>query len=799
MDDHRDAARFVPWQPKIWAWPEVVLWFTLLIIPLVIGLVWGTFFDESAYVTFRSVRNLAAGRGLIDTRMTVPTLSGAEEGQTLSRVRCGLESPLYTLALLLLAGFKIPLPSAALIWSALGWGATAMAIYATGRRIARPVAAAVAATLVVFSPVVVSTLGTEVSWAVALTWMAIASSARKRWAIQTSMLVLLLYTHFDLSTLTVVMLLLVMQWIERKRFPVWFSLVLAIAVLGWGVLAAWRVVTPFSLPLSLAAPRLNLVEWGRDIQRLVDESEFYWLFLPFIGGGLVLSVASRHKALWAGYLVGIVSIWGGGAVAGAMMVTLGLFLTGLAMDWVVKWIEGHDLLRLDRLMLAVSVMLVGGLPLGVAQASSLFQRYPFRPAVRQELEQQVGNWLRTQSEPAALLLASERVGYLADRPTLSWEGSESDQAGLDLVLDVLSERPPAYCVSFRSLAWDRLVRTGWFQDEYVPLQRFESPYDAASPFTIWGQRPRAFDLGEYQPLSMRLPGQVYGLGYKYGPDRIRPGDTVHVTLFLQAMQSQTMQRFDEAFQPVVRMTSPHYGAGWTQIAPIEGISWVRRATIASRSVLVDSQQMGQVVAVQFVLTQTSDVSVGAYYLDVSVVGSADSRTPLSIYRHKDSFPVDRIVLGHVVVPWRDEAQQAVVDAAKPAGADFGNQIHLLGFDAADTLLPGAPYDVRLYWEARQPPEGDYVVFVHLLDANGQKVASHDAPPVNGRYPTKTWLPGEIVPDVHRLVFNRQISEGTYQLFAGMYRWPSMERLPVWDGQGIEQPDQALALQFVQVR
>ena len=43
---------------------EVALWVMLLLIPLVIGLAWGTLFDDGAYVTFRCARNLAAGRGL---------------------------------------------------------------------------------------------------------------------------------------------------------------------------------------------------------------------------------------------------------------------------------------------------------------------------------------------------------------------------------------------------------------------------------------------------------------------------------------------------------------------------------------------------------------------------------------------------------------------------------------------------------------------------------------------------------------------------------------------------------------
>ena len=96
------------------------------------------------------------------------------------------------------------------------------------------------------------------------------------------------------------------------------------------------------------------------------------------------------------------------------------------------------------------------------------------------------------------------------------------------------------------------------------------------------------------------------------------------------------------------------------------------------------------------------------------------------------------------------------------------------------------------------PKEDYVVFVHLVDIDGQLVASHDGPPMDRRYPTGAWLPGEIVPDDHRFVLDPQLTSGTYQLKVGMYRWPSLERLPVWDSQGVEQPDRVLVLQSIEV-
>ena len=763
MDGHKNLAD-IAFPRTIRSWSEAALWVALLIAPLAIGLVWGAYLDDSAYVTFRYARNLAAGRGL--------THNLAAEGRALFR------APLYALALSLPARLGIPLPQAGLVLSALGWGAAVVAIYAAGRAMRRPVAAAVSAALVAFSPAIVSTLGTEVPWAVAWAWIAIAASIEKRWNVQAGALALMLCTHLDLATLAMAALLLVIRWIEGRRFPLWPCLALAIAALGWGWtldIRHWSLVIP---PWSLV-----IGHWTLAFRQLLDESEFYWLFPPLSLCGVGGLSATTRKPWRAGLLWGawvVTSLLSGGPAAGAMLATLGVFLAGLGVDWIVEWMGAHDVVRLDRPVLAVSLALIGGLPLGVAQASSLLQRYPSRPVIRQELEQRAGDWLRAHSDPAATVLGSGRVGYLADRATLPWDGGRSDQAELASLLRSLADNPPEYCVSFRSLAWDDLMRTGWFRNGYEPVQSFESPYDGTSPLTIWSYRPSAFDRGERRPLNAHLPGGVELVGYTHWPKRVQPGDDVYVTLFLQATQPVT-----KTFQTVVLFSLPEGGGDW--------MHWRQVDMYGEPSVPVGWWQPGQVVAERFVLQMEDDVPVGAYRLDASVL-SSDTQSPLRVYQDDDTSPLDRVLLGYVVVPWQGE-----LGVAKPVGANFGNQIDLLGFEVADRLSPGAEFDVTLYWEAQRPPEDYYVVFAHLLDADGQLVASHDGPPLDGRYPTMAWLPGDVVPDVHRLVLDPDTPAGMYDLRVGMYQWPSLERLPVWDGQGVEQVDRIMVLQSIQVQ
>lgn len=735
---------------------EVALWPVLLLVPLLIGLAWGAYLDDSAYITFRCARSLA--RGLTDC-----LVSG---GQPL------LRSPGYVLALALLARLGISLPQASLVLSALGWGAASIAIYSTGREMRRPAAAAMAAMLMVFSPVVVSTLGTEVAWSVAWMWIAVASSAQKRWRVQVAASALMMGTHLGLITLTLAMLLLVAQWRQRRRFPLALSLVLAVAALGWmSALVVYRV------PILPAWSSL-VDQWSPAVRRLAQESELYGLFIPLLLCGVAGLRSAARWTWWAAALWTGIAILNGSAVAGAMMISAGLFLSGVGIDWIVAQVEACDAVRLDRVTLTVSLALVAGGLLGVAQASSLQHRYQLRPVVRQALEAQAGDWLRAHSEPAATVFGSERVGYLADRATISWDGSESDQAELASHLQTLNRELPAYCVSFKSIAWQRVIQAGWFQDNYAPVQEFESPYEAASPFTVWKYRFSDVDWGERQPLDLRLPEGVKWVGYSCSPDRILPGGEVRVTFFMEATQP-----FTQPFNTVVEV-----------ISPLDGAAWARRV-ITPSEVLMEWWQAGGVIAERIVMTTTPDISVGAYRVDAHVV-RPHSGTRLSFYQGDDTSPLDRITLGYVVVPWRDDA---ALDRARPVGADFGDQIRLLGFEAPDHLSPGAEFDVTLYWEALRSPDDEYVVFVHLLSSDGQMIAGHDGPPMGGRYTTQAWIPGEVAPDMHHLALGSDSSPGVYRLQVGMYNWPAMERLPVWDSRGVEQAERVLILQSVEVQ
>ena len=747
------------WWSRVKPYTKAALWLAAWVVPLSIALAWGAYLDNEAYATFRYARNLALGRE--------PTYGV----QTPSR------SSLYTLALWPLARLGVSLPQAGLVLSALGWSATAWAIHRVGRALHRPTAAILPAVLLVFSPAVLATLGTEIPWAIALAWIALAASIKSRWNIQTCALALLLVTHFDLITLTLVLLMLIVQWSEKQRLPLRPALILALVTSGCGLLIVWQIIPPPSLL------NLNLAEWGRRIQQLLDESEFYWLFLPLCLCGLAELLSATRKTWIGGLLWGAISILIGGPVAWAMIPPLVLFLTSLGVYWIIQQLKARKLTQVDRITLTFSVMLIAGLLLGMAQVSSLAQRYQIRPVAHQELEKQAADWLRARSDPTATVFASERLGYLADRAIFPWNGHASNP-DIPLLLKALSENPPEYLVSPQDIPWKYLTQTHWFQDTYAPSEKFSSPYDVASSLTIWSRRPEALGAEKRHPLNVRLPGDVGLVGYALQTQHIQPGDTVEVTLFLQPTRSVT-----ESFRPIVQMSIPQGSGDWQ--------NWWQVDSTGDYGIPMDWWLPGETISDEFELAVNEDLPIGAYRLDVLVL-SQDTESYLPMYQGGDASPVDRVLLGYVAEPWQGEARDAAIERAKPANAKFGDRITLMGFEVEENTTAGAELEVTLYWSAQQLPEDDYVVFVHLVDDTGRSIASHDGAPMDGRYPSRAWLPGDVVPDSHRLTVDPATPEGSYRLQVGLYRWPSLERLPVWDSEENEQTDRSLFLQQIEV-
>jgi len=718
------------------------LWIACLVIPLAIGLVWGLYFDDRAFTTLRYASNLAGGRALVAS-------------EAIGHAAPLPKAPLYTGLLALMAWIGFPLTQTGLVLSALGWGVTAVVVRRLMRSMGRPIIALFTVVLLFTSPIVVSTLGTEIPWLVALGGLAMLSTNEKQWSRQTGALLLLLWLCFDLGTIVLVTVLLDIRWREKGRFPLWPVAILTIAALSWAVIATWQ----FGAPLVM--PRPDPAYWQWHLGRLLYESEFYWLFLPLVALGLLSMIhhGKRH-ILWMG-LWGVVVLLNDELTGGAILSVIGLVLTGMGVDWLIAWVQKRDLARLEPAILTWGVALVVGAPLLVAETSSLWERYQMRPQAHQQLETEAAAWLREHSEPAEVVFGAARIGFLANRPTWPWRGGQGDEKKLPALAADLSQHPPNYLVASRTIAWDQLTRIPWFRERYQPMQQFSSAHATTAPLVIWGTRSTPFDLGEQQSTIVETPTGANLVGYRVWPPQIQAGDAVYVTLFWQATRPIT-----EAFHAVVRV-----------ISPLDGVAWAQRDMITPRSIPADWWRPNQIIAERFELNTVAEIPVGAYQINVSLrkPGSLDL---LPVYQDHDPNPLDQIVLGYTAVPW---TVAEIPETTVPVGATFGDQISLKSYALMDD------WTVTLYWEALRPPDDDYVVFVHLIDEQDNSVASHDGRPMAGRYTTLAWRPGHLVPDEHPLSLPAELPPGDYRLRIGFYLPKTGKRLSVFDAQREEQP------------
>lgn len=115
------------------------------------------------------------------------------------------------------------------------------------------------------------------------------------------------------------------------------------------------------------------------------------------------------------------------------------------------------------------------------------------------------------------------------------------------------------------------------------------------------------------------------------------------------------------------------------------------------------------------------------------------------------------------------APDIATEPRAPSGATLGaGAIILEGYRHGGVVSAGETLPLALFWRATRPPPANYTVYVHLVDAAGNRVAQRDVPPLEGRRPTSGWMVGELVRDDQDLPIPSTVAPGTYRLLVGMY-------------------------------
>ena len=101
--------------------------------------------------------------------------------------------------------------------------------------------------------------------------------------------------------------------------------------------------------------------------------------------------------------------------------------------------------------------------------------------------------------------------------------------------------------------------------------------------------------------------------------------------------------------------------------------------------------------------------------------------------------------------------------------------------------------LTLTWQSLRAVPYDATMFIHLTGTDGNIVAQVDRQPLNGRFPTSSWIPGQMITDSITLPRPPEAQNRPLILRLGMYTWPSMRRLPVVNASGSAQRDDAIVI------
>jgi hypothetical protein len=261
------------------------------------------------------------------------------------------------------------------------------------------------------------------------------------------------------------------------------------------------------------------------------------------------------------------------------------------------------------------------------------------------------------------------------------------------------------------------------------------------------------------PRTLNYGGQARLLGYRVQPESVAAGESIKVTLCWEALRPM-----DQDYSLFIHLL----GRDNSRVA--ERISYPGQGRFPTRlwppgRAFCDSYQLGVAP-----WTPTPEL----YALEVGLFNAESGRRLPA--QDESGQPVAPPNVGLVRIT-------PAVPPSEPAHAlayaySLDGQIELVGYDGPTTLASGNALTLTLHWQALEIPQGDYSVFVHLLDETGELVTQDDTPPRGGRYPTWAWQPGDLVPDLHQLVLPDERLPGPYSFLVGMYRTDSLERLPV---------------------
>ena len=284
------------------------------------------------------------------------------------------------------------------------------------------------------------------------------------------------------------------------------------------------------------------------------------------------------------------------------------------------------------------------------------------------------------------------------------------------------------------------------------------------------------DVHPQHPLDGQFGDEIALLGYDLNGTSFEPGQKLDLTLYWQALQ-----------QP-----SDHYTLAIQLVSAVPGETdtlinfntWTGGGNYPT-----GNWHAGDVIADHYRLRLPEDVErAQAWELHVILFGHDGGHRLRFALDGQPASKAARLAL--VRVGASDPGAHAPPEADRLAApVRFGEVIAL---DGVRVTEGEKALGVTLWWRSVASLGGNYVVFVHIYDAEGQLVATADGPPLSGGFPTSTWRPGDRVRDERKIDW---LAEGSapFRLGVGWYDPVTGARLAATGADGVRLPDDTVLI------
>ena len=249
--------------------------------------------------------------------------------------------------------------------------------------------------------------------------------------------------------------------------------------------------------------------------------------------------------------------------------------------------------------------------------------------------------------------------------------------------------------------------------------------------------PARYPASDSPPPPQPLPHAAFGdivtvVGYEVSPRSLEPGQALDVALYLRAARPITGD-----YALALQLLSPVPGDNTTLLnlntIPGSGnyptYAWLPGEVIVDRYRLRIPEQVQRVQAwrVVAILYRLPD----------------RERLPATV----DGQPADEMLGLGLVRLGASESAEVPLEAWLDSAPLFGEVIRLEGV----WLRPeGESLRVQAWWRAVGTPPDDCTTLVHLYDEQGALLATGDASPLQGAFPTSLWKPGDLIADEYVL-------------------------------------------------